>query len=1091
MNYSFENVEKNIDSFIKRYYLNKLIRGFLLSLLGLLITYLTVVGLEYFFEFKSSFRKILFFSYFILNSILLIINILIPWFYFSKLVKGLDRQSAAVIIGKHFNQINDQLLNTIQLNTLYEKNKSDLVHASIEQKVQKVNQNNYADAVPLKENFKLFPYLGFAIVLFLVLYFLAPDFILKPTSRLINYHIEFQPFYFEDVSKPNFIEEGQDAIVLVKLSGEKLPKEVYIESSLGKFLTKRVNKNTFTYTFKKIKKDLNFKFTSQDYYSQEYGIQVFGKSMITQFDVDVEYPKYLNIKNQKIRNFNHLQIPEGSVIQLFVSTKNIKENKLEVGKQTYSFKDKWSLKKAIKEKTKIKLIHKNVYSNKLDSITGNIDIIKDLYPIIAIEEEIDSLNNSIRSFEGIIEDDYGLSGLFFSYKINNNKTDRIKVQSVKGLKSKFDFAVDFSNLSLNPTDSVKYWFTVIDNDGVNGPKSTNSKIKEFILPSLSELNLNRDKEQENTKENLSTIKDKFLELNNKIKNLDKDLFQKENQWNNKEKLKKITEEYNKLSNDIKKSKDKLSESLKNKNKFSEIDKELLEKQELLEDLLEELMDDDTKKLLEEIEELLNKNKQDLLKDKLEELNISNEQINKKLDRSIELLKRNRVNEKIDDLEKQLKALSDKQEELLNKDNLSQNQKIEEQKEINKEYEQIKEDFNKLDELNDDLERPLDLGDLKDKKEEVQNELNNSKENLEKGKNKQAKKNQKSSSEKMKDLAQQLNEMQNKSNSDQQQEDMDAIRRLLQNLISLSLNQEEVLFSINNSKADNSSMVINGRRQKKIKDESKMIIDSLYQLAKRQPSIASFIDKETEIIQRSLPLAIKAIAQRNKRETNRAQQKTMTSFNNLALILDESLQSLQQQMQSMMEGSGQCNNPGGGRPKPNPGGMGDIKEMLQKQLEQLKKGSKSGGNKEGSEPGETPGMGNKEIAKMAAEQAAIRKKLEEINSKLKNDKGLGNTLNELIKNIEQQEKDLVNKRFNNLFKRQKEILTRLLESEKAMNERGMEEKRESKTAKNNNIGNNFRLNEYKQKKQNLIEDIRTIDPRLNKYYKEKANEYLNY
>src|SRR5690606_34806546 len=117
-----------------------------------------------------------------------------------------------------------------------------------------------------------------------------------------------------------------------------------------------------------------------------------------------------------------------------------------------------------------------------------------------------------------------------------------------------------------------------------------------------------------------------------------------------------------------------------------------------------------------------------------------------------------------------------------------------------------------------------------------------------------------------------------------------------------------------------------------------------------------------------------------------QQLVMTSYNNLALMLNESLQQMQQQMQAMMQGGGSCNKPGGkGMPKPgesmNPGNM---KEMLKKQLEEMQKGMNPNGNKPGEQPGQKPGDGsagmgglsNKQIAKMAAEQSAIRRRLEE-------------------------------------------------------------------------------------------------------------------
>ena len=77
--------------------------------------------------------------------------------------------------------------------------------------------------------------------------------------------------------------------------------------------------------------------------------------------------------------------------------------------------------------------------------------------------------------------------------------------------------------------------------------------------------------------------------------------------------------------------------------------------------------------------------------------------------------------------------------------------------------------------------------------------------------------------------------------------------------------------------------------------------------------------------------------------------------------------------------------------------GDMKEMLKKQLEQMQKGPNPGGekpgdkpgNKPGSQPGSSPvnsgqnmlGLGNKEMAKMAAEQTAIRQRLEQLRNEM--------------------------------------------------------------------------------------------------------------
>ena len=90
---------------------------------------------------------------------------------------------------------------------------------------------------------------------------------------------------------------------------------------------------------------------------------------------------------------------------------------------------------------------------------------------------------------------------------------------------------------------------------------------------------------------------------------------------------------------------------------------------------------------------------------------------------------------------------------------------------------------------------------------------------------------------------------------------------------------------------------------------------------------------------------------------------------------------------------------------------------------------------------------------------------------KDGKGTGNKLSPLIKELEEQEKALINKRPNNdIINRQKEILTRLLESEKAIMERGFDEKRESKSGQNENNSNLIRFDEYTKQKLKQIDGV---------------------
>jgi hypothetical protein len=230
---------------------------------------------------------------------------------------------------------------------------------------------------------------------------------------------------------------------------------------------------------------------------------------------------------------------------------------------------------------------------------------------------------------------------------------------------------------------------------------------------------------------------------------------------------------------------------------------------------------------------------------------------------------------------------------------------------------------------------------------------------------------------------------------------------------------------------------------------------------------------------------------HKQEAQSRQQFAMTSINNLALMLNEALSQMQAQAKSQKPGSGSCNKPGGNGKKPSMANLRQMQEQLNKQIQKMKEGLEKGGNKPGQKPGMGMGGMSQEIAKLAAQQEAIRQELQKMADQINKDgKGSGN-MSKLAKEMEETETDLVNKLISpETMKRQQEILTRLLEHEKAEKEREMDEKRQSNEAKNENFSNPNQFFEYNRQKLKETELLKTVPPSLNPFYKSKVNQYFN-
>ena len=135
--------------------------------------------------------------------------------------------------------------------------------------------------------------------------------------------------------------------------------------------------------------------------------------------------------------------------------------------------------------------------------------------------------------------------------------------------------------------------------------------------------------------------------------------------------------------------------------------------------------------------------------------------------------------------------------------------------------------------------------------------------------------------------------------------------------------------------------------------------------------------------------------------------------------------------------------------------------------------------------------SKEFAEMAAEQAKLRKMLEDF-EKEKKEQGLGSQeMKEAIDQMNKTEKELVNKQLTNeTLKRQQEITTRLLEAERAEREREYKEERKSETG--TKIERDFPagLEDYLKQRQAETEWFQHVSPDLRPFYKKLVEEYFN-
>ena len=134
--------------------------------------------------------------------------------------------------------------------------------------------------------------------------------------------------------------------------------------------------------------------------------------------------------------------------------------------------------------------------------------------------------------------------------------------------------------------------------------------------------------------------------------------------------------------------------------------------------------------------------------------------------------------------------------------------------------------------------------------------------------------------------------------------------------------------------------------------------------------------------------------------------------------------------------------------------------------------------------------SEEFARMAAEQEMLRQGMQQMLNEMKQNGQIGDDgLNEIIKDMEKLEEELVNKKINRqMIEMSRKIESRMLESQKAQEKREQEEKRKSNEFKGTHFDRNIDEILYKESLKKNQEFLRTNPIEFAPYYRDKINEY---
>ncbi|MCE3007625.1 MAG: hypothetical protein LW884_04645 [Bacteroidetes bacterium] len=1071
------DIQHRLLAFKRRYYLNKIVKGLLVLLLLVLALFTALVLAESMLWMGVGARTSLFFLLLAAAGFVLVRSVVLPTLGYFRLGATLNEEAAARMIGQHFPEVRDRLLNLLQLGQAASAQEYSLLRATIEERTASMQHISFARAISFRANWRFARLLAVPLMVLAVFLVINPLVLYQSSTRIFRYATHFvppPPFEILVSGHPERMMDGASATIRIKARGRQIPDDLFIyiqKQEGGSFISYPLLRDrvaSYHYTLENMHGDFSYYIGNEGYGSRLYETRVLRRPELRRFRAVVFPPAYTGLAPEtmpdNVGDFNVLRGStvrwlfdfNGPVDKAFIALGDKREQVMKTDAGGYLY-----------ERT---VLSNLAYSLQLQSVDGiqnqdtlgyRLTVSPDRYPSVRLVQPETGTDLPGSGFVLVLADatdDYGLSGASLSYRFVASKNPAKVSDSFKSLKinllnsipvQSLRSEVDFFALGAEQGDELELYVTVWDNDQISGPKSANSSLVKLSYQSVQSLYEEAEKDAANWNASTNELIQRNQRLQSELEQVQEKILSKQQLgYEDRQQIRQLVQQQQQILSQLEENRKKLNEQRQNAESQNLYTPETLQKLEELEQLMEQMDPEALQRIMQELEKNSDKMSQQELKNKLDAYKQEAEELQKSIERTLELFKQLEIAQKVEELIKRLDELEARQQLLEDKVRSVEESKqsrdsrqarldslAREQDGLTKEMQGINKELGELKDKKATSQTPdeTEMKELEQLGKEAQQSQQDASEQLRSGKPKSGAQQQQQSQQQMQQMQQQLNDMQQQAELEQQQENYDDLRSLLENLLTLSFEQEELRDEVKALGRNDAGLVRLSQEQRKLADDMQMIDDSLRALSGRVFEIKAFVIERLAQIDKEFDRANTFFAERRTPMGVASQHEIMKNLNELANMLTEALQQMQQQMQQMKgQQSKMCKNP-------NASGMG----KMQQQMQQM--GKMQGELNKQMEQQRQSGQGS--MDELARRQEEIRRRMQQLMQQMEGqgDKGLG-SLQKVAEDMQQTEEDLRKQQLTSeTLARQQRILSRMLDFDKSIREREFEEQREGKTA----------------------------------------------
>lgn len=1030
----------------KKYHQRALLKGIFLALGSLLVVALAFTILEFYTFLDKELRLVLLITYLIFLGLTLLRWVILPLGRMYGYFGPISYQRLAGLVGKEFPKAEDRILNALQFGSSVPEDA--LVQAALEQYQEKLRPVPFQRVIIWRDAWRFWPLAVIPVVIVSSLFLTGEGReILEGSKRIVRYSEDFQreaPFDFILLNDSLKAVEGADLRVRLRLQGAPIPREVYAHLGQEPLRMIRDSSGFFHIDFNNLRHSGEFYFSAASFRSSRYQVGVLDKPEFQEIRVEIQPPSYTGRRPKVIKYRPRISAPKGSKIGWQGKRSDNTTLYLETENSRLYYPD-GKVDTVVSEDFNYRIGAQNSDISRFVIGPSRIKVQADRPPKIEANYELDSSQGQLLYFKVQYQDDYGISDLSLQLRRGDQRI-RLRSYGSDDKSGELRGYLDLDSLDINQAGAVEVFFEVKDNDVLDGPKIGRSA-------SYSWDHMSEEEKERARRENLSKASEGGEEVLAARRKLDKSLEElkqsmmqgKNLSWKEQQRVKELLQDLRELEQNSQEVKKRLREELKKE----QADKDSLSvEEERMKELSEE--EKELEKIKKEIEDLMSDLEKEKLEEKLRELQKENKQRLRQEERSQEMLEDLIFQRDVLKEAKRLQELAEKQENLADSGGI--NTEKDRQRKLREEMKSSLEKVKELGKKDEQLREELDKKGFEDSQDSAQKSMEEAMDKLENSDSEGANKAQKDASEEMKKMSQALQKSMMNMESKALEINMKSLRRILENLEVYSKGVEEAGEQIGDLEEGDPAYRRLLKEQERLAKGAAIIEDSLRLLSKKAPQIKEKVFEELEEMKGQL---IKGKAHLQETETQKAATKlrySMMAANELALLLEQSMQQMQQMMAMQKKGNQNCQKPGGSKPKP--GAASKKLQKLGKRVQKLQKGQKPGQKGQKSQSGQkgqkgergNRGSEGKEMAKILSEQEQLRRELEEM-SKQEGPKGEKGDLSKAVEDMKQMERDLVNRDYDSYMERYRRIESRLLESEKAEMQRKQKEERIAERSSN--------------------------------------------